>query len=67
MVGGEPVRMIVPHDVEAHDLDQDVEGLRPALLQQAMAWIQDQVVINTEDGDKYRVLLESELMDLGRS
>ena len=59
--------MIVPHDVEAADLDQDVDGLRPALLQQAMDWIQSQVVINTEDGDKYRVLLESQLMDLGRS
>ena len=56
IVGGEPARMIVPHDVEAADLDQDVEGLRPAL------WIQSKVVINTEDSDKYRVLLESQVV-----
>ena len=49
--GGDPVRMIVPHDVEAADLEQDAEGIKPALLEETMEWIRGQTIISTENGD----------------
>ena len=56
------MRMMVARDVEAPDLDQDPEEVKRALLQQTEAWIRSQPGIPTENGDKYRVHTESELV-----
>ena len=65
VVGGDPVRTIVPVDDDramAPDLDQDPEEVKRTLLQRMEEYIRNLPVIPTDHGDKHKLYQESDLI-----